>query len=694
MKHLLKKKFMGILMVLLFCTTGFSLDRQTQSKAFCEMDTMVVTANRTQENLRNVSQNITVFTEKDIQRSGAVSVAALLKKAGIQVYYDGAESYGNEGVVIRGGRTSMHGFDVAGDILVLVDGHRTGSDFLGNIGLENAERIEVIRGPGAVQYGAAAMGGVINIITRKGGRKPKAFVEAGAGSWNEQRYKAGVSGQQGPVDFAVSAAYYSRDEYDLGNGEKYNNSDVDGRTRYNLNTGWNINDGNRLGLIVQGSDTNDAGKGEDAAGAYNYFTRQDRDNHTIDLSYEGKNESGSTTWLARYFRGEVNYDLKRFTKTSITQLPLSENNNEFQGSQLQASREFGSFRAVSGMDWMSYRFDQSQDGAAASSPTQNTAQSDFDNIGGFLLGELHLLEKKNLILSGGIRYDGFDISVNARKIREGLTVTRDVVKNSWTPSLGIVYNPTDTLKLRANYAKAFKMPLPRQMTGYTVMMSTPFVGNPDLEPEKSDNIDIGFDMDWKSLFISATWFHSDYKDRIGYETHNGADDHYNGKHYWYYNVDSAQIQGIELGVKYDMIKSPAYNFQLEPYIYWTHLLKFEDDNAWKIPDRTQDSLSAGLVLTFDKIGLTASLDGTYYGTQYTVDRISGSSEIKSQDTLEDVGDVWVVAFRCSQRLARFEKGGELRLKGSIDNLLDENYSTDQDSWMTGRSFYLGLEYRF
>lgn len=690
----LKQQLIGILILLTFCELCFALDTRKQTIEPYELDAIVVTANRTEESLRNVSQNITIFTEKDIQCSGAVSVTDLLKKTGIQVYSDGAASYGNEGVVIRGGRTSMHGFDVAGDILVLVDGHRTGSDFLGNLGLENTERIEVIRGPGAVQYGAAAMGGVINIITKKGGKIPKAFVETGFGSWEEQRYKAGVSGQQGPMDFAISAAHYSRNEYKQGNGETYKNSDVKDRIRYNLNAGWNINEYNRLGLIVQGSDTNDAGKGEDAAKSYNYFTRQDRDNHTIDLSYEGRNESRSTTWLVRYFRGAVNYALKRFTKTSTTQLPLSENNNEFQGSQLQASHEFGLFSTVAGIDWMSYNFDQRQDGEAASSSTQNTAKSNFDNIGGFFLSELHLLEKENLTLSAGIRYDDFNISVNAWKIREDLTVSRAVNKGSWTPSLGIAYSPMDILKLRANYAKAFKMPLPRQLTGYTVMMSTPFVGNPDLEPEKSDNFDIGFDLDWKSLFLSATWFYSDYKDMIGYETHNGADEHYGSKHYWYYNVDSAEIQGIELGVKFDIARSLGYDFLLEPYIYWTHLLTFENGNGWKLPDRSQDSLSTGLVFSSGSIGMTASLDATYYGPQYMVDRVSGSSEIESQEKLKDVGDAWVVDFSCNQRLAQIKNGGELRLKGTIHNLFDENYSTNEDSWMPGRSFYLGLEYRF
>ncbi len=690
---LVRLELMGLLIVLLCCATSFAQDLQTQTEESCELDTIVVTANRTQESLRNVSQNITIFTAKDIEGSGAVSVTDLLKKVGIQVYSDGAASYGNEGVVIRGGRTSMHGFDIAGDILVLVDGHRTGSDFLGNIGLENAERIEVIRGPGAVQYGAAAMGGVINVITKRGGKTPKGFVEAGIGSWNEQRYKAGVSGKKGPVDLALSAAYYSRDDYKLGNGEKYENSDVKDRIRYNLNAGWNLNENNRFGLIVQGSDTNNAGKGEDAARSYNYYTRQNRDNHTIDLSYEGSNESRSTTWLARYFLGEVNYDLERFTKSSLTQLPLSKNNNEFQGSQLQVSHDFGLFNIVSGVDWMSYEFDQRQDGEAASSSTQNTAQSDYDNIGGFLLGKMHLLEKKNLTLSAGIRYDTFDVSVNAWKRKDDLRISRDVDKDSVTPSFGIAYSPMDILKLRANYAKAFKMPLPRQLTGYTIMMRTPFVGNPDIEPEKSDNFDLGFDLDLNSLFFSATWFYSDYQDMIGYETHS-ADAHYNDKHYWYYNVDSAEIQGIETGVRFNIAQYLGYNFQLEPYLYWTHLLVFEDDNGWNLPDRSKDSLSAGIEFASKEFGLTASLDATYYGTQYAVDKSSGSSQTVSQEKLEDVGDAWVVDISCSQRLFRFEKQGEVRVKASIHNLFDEYYSTNEDSWMPGRSFYMGLEYRF
>ena len=156
-------------------------------------------------------------------------------------------------------------------------------------------------------------------------------------------------------------------------------------------------------------------------------------------------------------------------------------------------------------------------------------------------------------------------------------------------------------------------------------------------------------------------------------------------------MDSAEIQGIELGTKYDLAKRLGYDFKLEPYLYWTHLLVFEDGNGFKLPDRARDSLSTGLSFASGPLGLTANLDVTYYGTQYGVDRVSGSSEVEANEKLEDVGDAWVVDINMSQRLYSFGKNGDLRVKGSVRNLFDELYANNEDSWMPGRSFYVGLE---
>lgn len=672
---------LALLCVLLAATTRAEEEKSEKEETHTVNTVVVVTADRVAESFQEVSLDITVFTELDIERSGAQTVADLLKTAGIQTYHDGAEGYGNEGVVIRGGRSSMHGFDIAGDILVLVDGHRSGSDFISNLNLKSAERIEIIRGPAAAQYGAAAMGGVINVITRKGKKKTEASVEASYGSWDEQRYQAAMSGRIGKVDAAVSADFFTRNEYELGGGEKYPNSDIDYRTRYNLNAGWNFDERNRLGAVVQGAITDNAGKGDDGTSRYRYYTRQNRDNYMFDLSYQGANETKRTAWLARYFQGDVNYGLSRFTQTSETQLPLSENANDFRGMQAQISRNMDFFQLIAGLDWISYDFDQNQTGAAASAATRNRAQSDFNSLGAFIIPKLHVGD--NLTVTGALRFDKYDIFVDAEKTAEELTISRDIRKDNWAPSIGFVYNPIGYLKLRANYARAFRMPLPRQLTGYTIMMTTPFTGNPALKPERSDNWDAGFNAGNENIQVSGTYFYSRYKDMIGYETHTQADEHYpGGTHYWYYNEDKATINGIEVGGRFEIARYAGLTFSFEPYLYWTHLFGFEDGNDVKLANRAADSLSFGVGFDSRSIGLMGGLDAVYYGSQY------GSANQK----LANVGEATIVNLRLSQRLLRLQEKGDVRFKFAVKNVFDSYYATSVDSWAPGRSFAFGLAY--
>jgi len=659
-----------------------------------ELDTIIVSADRMPEPARQVTQNVTVITEEEIQKSAANNVADLLKQKGIQVYYDGAEGYGNEGLVVRGGRSSMHGFDIAGDILVLVDGHRSGADSLSQMELGNTSRIEVIRGPGAMQYGAAAMGGVVNVITKRGGEQTTAQVEIGFGSWGEQRDKGFVSGQFGQFDYAVAGSYYTRNAYDIGDGTSYENSDLGYRTRYSANLGWNFNERHRLGFILQGSDTRNAGKGEDATNTgRRYDTRQNRNNYSLDFSYEGRSEDDSRSWLARYFKGEVGYDLSRRAAANVERTPLSYSDNEYQGAQAQFSWDLDRFQFVTGVDWMAYEFDQNQTGPAASNDTRNTARSNFDNLGAFFLGKVHLLEDHNLTLSGGIRYDEFDVSVDAHRLRTGNTQRSktDQTRDTWTPSVGLAYSPVDFFKLRANYAQAFKMPLPRQLAGYTVMRTYPFIGNPDLQPEESDNWDAGFDLEYEALSLSATYFHSKYKNMINYrQIGTGAN-----TYYWYYNEKRATVNGLEFGLSFDLGEHFDLDFQLAPYAYWTYLLKFEDEEGWKLPNRARNTLSYGVKFDHEPLGLTINLDATYYGAQYDVTRVTASGArygtIIADYKIPDVGRTTIWDLNVSKRLYHNDQFGDLSAKMVFKNIFDKKYSTNEPSqWMPGASAYVGL----
>jgi vitamin B12 transporter len=160
-KHIMKKHITALLIAAVLFQSGpaFAQEAPDAPSRPRVLDTIVVTADRAREPLREASQNITVISAEEIANSAADSVVDLLKKHGIQTYWTGSANYGNQGIVLRGGRSAMHGFDLAGDVLLLVDGRRAGTENFSFLGLNSIERIEVVRGPGAVRYCPAAMAG-------------------------------------------------------------------------------------------------------------------------------------------------------------------------------------------------------------------------------------------------------------------------------------------------------------------------------------------------------------------------------------------------------------------------------------------------------------------------------------------------------------------------------------------------------
>ena len=146
------------------------------------MEEVVVTASRVKEKKKEITTNVTIIDEEEIKDSSATDLGDLLAETGIgHIHkYPGAST----SVGIRGFRTDCIGVDLAGHVLILIDGRRAGTGNAAKIMTKNIERIEVIRGPASVQYGSAAMGGVVNVITKQGKDKPTAFVEGLLGSYD------------------------------------------------------------------------------------------------------------------------------------------------------------------------------------------------------------------------------------------------------------------------------------------------------------------------------------------------------------------------------------------------------------------------------------------------------------------------------------------------------------------------------
>ena len=143
------------------------------------MEEVVVTAGRIAEDKKTVSAHVSLIDREEIEQSSAATVADLLAERGIGHIqkYPGAMT----AIGLRGFRSDTHGNDLQGHVLILLDGRRAGTGNAAKLLTGNVERIEIIRGPAAVQYGSAGMGGVVNIITRRGAENGGA-VGIGGGS--------------------------------------------------------------------------------------------------------------------------------------------------------------------------------------------------------------------------------------------------------------------------------------------------------------------------------------------------------------------------------------------------------------------------------------------------------------------------------------------------------------------------------
>jgi vitamin B12 transporter len=191
-----------------FSTTAFA--QVNQDKV---LEPVVVTATRTPRIATEVLSDNVVITPDDIAQSGQTSLVDLLQRQrGMEITRNGGSGT-NSSVFLRGAANTQS--------VVLVDGVRVGSSTTGgatwaSIPLSQIDHVEIVYGPLSSLYGADAMGGVVQIFTKKGEGAPAPTISAGFGSYNTRNLEAGISGSTGGehnVRYAVHAAHESADGF-------------------------------------------------------------------------------------------------------------------------------------------------------------------------------------------------------------------------------------------------------------------------------------------------------------------------------------------------------------------------------------------------------------------------------------------------------------------------------------------------
>ncbi|MFK5915824.1 MAG: TonB-dependent receptor [Woeseiaceae bacterium] len=193
-----------------------------------EQSPIIVTATRTAQTVDESLASVTVITKEQIEQQQPDDIRALLTAvAGIDFTNNGGIGKATS-IQIRG-TSSSH-------VLVLIDGIRIGSATLGTASIQDIpvsqiERIEIVRGPRAALYGSGAIGGVIQIFTKKGSKEGLSTIEVGYGTYATSKISAGLSKQINDTSLSLSASRFKTDGFDAKDdtetdNDGYNNDSV------------------------------------------------------------------------------------------------------------------------------------------------------------------------------------------------------------------------------------------------------------------------------------------------------------------------------------------------------------------------------------------------------------------------------------------------------------------------------------
>ena len=198
----------------------------------------MITANRFSQPADESLASVSVITRSDIEQSPANDLSSLLSSVtGIVVKPSGPS--GQLTSVFMRGTNSNH-------VLTIIDGVKlysatAGSTAFQHIPLDQIERIEIVRGPRSSLYGSEAIGGVIQIFTRKGSKKPSATVDVAAGTHNTREMSVEFSGSTQNADFSLNANQSSTDGIDVikhataNDNDGYINDSIGARLNYRFN---------------------------------------------------------------------------------------------------------------------------------------------------------------------------------------------------------------------------------------------------------------------------------------------------------------------------------------------------------------------------------------------------------------------------------------------------------------------------
>lgn len=612
---------------------------------------VVVTATRTEADVKMVPNTVEVITADDIEKLGATDVYSALRLADNVQIMNTSTGFGH--------RISMRGMS-SDSTLILINGQRTAIEdtettqnllALDRINVHNIERIEIIRGAASAQYGSDALAGVINIITKKSTGKPSVTVGATTGTTNMSNYYHIDLGRQGKFSSTFDMNF-SKDrqwtEYEVSGLPVKNLQGP--KQSYNFSGTYELGENKTLNLDLgyyKDKLSGDWSHKEYNLGAWGGIVRlQDAKLETerrdASLSLTGKTKKDD--YMVRTFYSKL--DKFRFLPYTALAKEYGETNKySIWGIEAKNSHKVnGDHTLTYGTEYDRYDVDGVNFGKDGDNG------KNLNTYAAYIQDEWLLGDKWEIIPA--VRYDH-----------------HSEFGSKTTPHIGVTYLANDHNRFKANWGEGYKAPSVSELYMDYTHMGVLTLGNPNLRPEESKNWDLSYEGEWGKTFGKITYFHNDIENLISTRTVGGRHG-YNE----YYNIDgTTKTHGVELTLG----RKLSRDLDVKVTSNWTsasNKVASAESSAHGV-DGIADNITT-LQLAYDDhraYGYNATLWEQWVHDYYESD----SSQTYSYNTLNFV--------------INKKYGDAVRLFAGVDNIFNKKIDA---IYLDGRIWRTGIEFKF
>lgn len=670
---------------------------QAEELPVYSFDEVVVTATRTENDVKKVPASTQVITQEDIKRGGATSVRNALSMYA-NIFQKSKVRGGGHDIIIRGMETKHS--------LVMVNGRRISNEAdangLGNamsldrININDVEKIEIVRGPSSALYGSEAMGGVLNIIT-KPSKEQTLLTGLEHTSEDTSHWWHADTGRIGNFSMTFDARFNKINRSMLDTATE---SDPYGTAQtYNASLNYYVNDHSYVNAYMDYySQHLKTDMGTPAMKPITLTTSNGKMSLSGQAMLEG---TGSKAFKQK------NYGISWNGKTDKNDWQIQAYMSKFNWSTTSNTKVLGSIPPA-GMEKMfnamlqkknTYDFNHDEHNMWAIEGRDSLRVNDHhrvtfgaeyvkDKVAGTGLGSngdgVHNITENGKTklssektLSSYAAYLQDEIEYGKWFIVPAIRYDHHSAYGSHTsPKIGVTYNATDHFRIKANYGDGFKAPSVSQLY-YDLDMEmgrgnwVHLTGNPNLKPEKSKSWDLGVEAEFGKGYGSLTYFDNDVDNLIA-SIPKGKDSNGHNLHR-YENVNKARIKGLENTLGY------RFNDTLEFKVTST-LLDAKDTSTGK--DLTQRArLSQIYQLIYDDhkdTGWSAVLWNQLDYKFVTGKAWESGESVKKSYSLTN--------FSLTRKVNK-----DTRVYGSVQNIFDKK---DADCDLDGRFWSIGWEHKF